>query len=115
MEDSKVAVIPKLILLLRSLIPAFTHTGCPDLPDVSRPTTGAGSQPPVRWRVCRPLERPGIPGIVPCFCSFEIRNDEVPHEDQDGDRLNEGADRDDQVERVPTTPGLVGVDPARHA
>src|SRR5262249_20762572 len=55
-----------------------------------------------RRRTRRPLERPGIPRIVPRFGSFEIRNDEVPHEDQDGDRLNECTDRDDQVQRVPT-------------
>src|SRR5215472_1035582 len=30
----------------------FTHTGCPDLPDVSGPTTDAGSRPPVRWQSC---------------------------------------------------------------
>src|SRR5213593_686348 len=69
-----------------------------------------------RWRgAYGPFESPCIPGIIPCRVSLPIRNDEVRYKHQNGDALNECADRDDQVHRVPTAARLVGVDAARHA
>src|SRR5262249_16639432 len=44
-----------------------------------------------------------------------IRNDEIRDENENGDCLNEGADRDDKVQHVPTAPRLVRVDATRHA
>ncbi len=40
---------------------------------------------------------------------------EVRHKQQNGDRLNERADADEQVQSIPTAARLVGVDSARHA
>src|SRR5262245_35018329 len=68
-----------------------------------------------RWRAYGPFESPCVPGIIPCKSSLPIRNDEVRYKHQDGDALNECADRDGQVQRVPTAARLVGVDPARHS
>src|SRR5215468_9659087 len=67
-----------------------------------------------RWGAYGPFESPCVPGIIPCNVSLPIRNKEVRYKHQDGDALNECADRDGQVQRVPTAARLVGVDPARH-
>src|SRR5262245_38887463 len=56
-----------------------------------------------RWRAYGPLESPCIPGVVPCKSPFPIRNNEVRHKHQYGDALNECADGDDQIQRIPTT------------
>src|SRR5215469_11984636 len=122
MEGSTAAVFQRLILLLRSLVlPSlvlavriFRMFHVPQRTPARNHRYG-GKVVRRRWGACRPLERPGIPRIVPCLGSFEIRDYKVPHEDQDGDCLNEGADRDDQVQRVPTPPWLVGINAARHA
>src|SRR5262250_1165297 len=55
-----------------------------------------------RWGAYGPFESPCVPGIIPCNVSLPIRNDEVRYKHQDGDALNECADRDGQVQRVPT-------------
>src|SRR5262245_2916857 len=48
-----------------------------------------------RWGAYGPFESPCVPGIIPCKSSLPIRNDEVRYKHQDGDALNECADRDD--------------------
>src|SRR5437867_12044837 len=62
-----------------------------------------------------PFESPCVPGIIPCKISLPKRNDEVRHKHHNGDALDKCADRDDEVQGVPTAAGLVGADAARHA
>src|SRR5215831_12355084 len=67
------------------------------------------------WRADGPFESPCVPGIIPCKSPLPIRNNEVRYKHQDGDALNQCADGDDQIQRVPTTARFVGVDAARHS
>src|SRR6266699_4917644 len=62
-----------------------------------------------------PFEIPCVPRIITGLRSFPIRNDKVGYKHQNGNALDKCADRDDQVHRVPTAAGLVGVDAAGHA
>src|SRR6266581_8049115 len=62
-----------------------------------------------------PFESPCVPGIIPRPLSLPIRNDEVRYKHQNGDALNECADRDDQVHRVPAASRLVGIDATWHS
>src|SRR6266850_3138541 len=69
-----------------------------------------------RWRrPGRPFERPCIPGVVARRFSFGQRPDNVPNEDQKRGRLKRHTHRADQVQRVPTSPGFVGVYAAWHS
>src|SRR5262245_13107723 len=68
-----------------------------------------------RWGACGPFESPCVPRIIPCKSSLPIRNDEIRYEHQNGNALNECADRDNQIQGVPTAARLVGIDAARHA
>src|SRR5580698_609983 len=63
----------------------------------------------------RPFERPCVPGIVTSSDSLEIRKDEVCHEHKNREGLDKRADRNDEVQSIPTPPWLIGVDPAGHA
>src|SRR6202030_4358515 len=65
-------------------------------------------------RTYRPLQSPGIPGIVSGFCSLEVRNDQVQDKHQGGDSLDERTDGHEKVQGVPAAPWLVGVDAPRH-
>src|SRR5215813_13253887 len=68
-----------------------------------------------RWGAYGPFESPCVPGIIPCNVSLPIRNDEVCDKHENGDALNECADRYDQVQRVPAAARLVRVYAARHS
>src|SRR5262249_12265635 len=52
-----------------------------------------------RWRAHGPLERPGVPRVVAGPRAFPVGDDQVRHEDQQADGLDECTDRNDQVER----------------
>src|SRR3984957_5950707 len=62
-----------------------------------------------------PFQCPCVPGIVTGSGSLEIGNDEVCNKHENRDCLNKRADRNDEVQGVPTAPGLVGVDSTGHA
>src|SRR5438132_2787316 len=62
-----------------------------------------------------PLERPRIPGIVPRARALEVGPDQVGNEHQRAEPLEHYADRHQEIPRVPTAPGLVGVYSPRHA
>ena len=68
-----------------------------------------------RWRGCGPLERPGIPGIIAGEFAFEHGVEEVANENENGHRLEEDANGDDEIPDVPASAGFVGVDAAGHA
>src|SRR5215831_331262 len=68
------------------------------------------------WRgAYGPFESPCVPGIIPCKSSLPKRNDKVRYKHENGDALNECADRYDQVQRVPPAARLVRIDAARHS
>src|SRR5215510_2863370 len=50
-----------------------------------------------RWGAYGPFESPSVPGIILCNVFLPIRNDEVCDKHENGDALNECADRYDQV------------------
>src|ERR1700691_84308 len=63
---------------------------------------------------CGPFESPGVPGIVAGDFATPVRNNEVVSKDQDGYSLDQPPDGDDQIEKVPSTTRLIGVDRSRH-
>src|SRR5258708_27675906 len=63
---------------------------------------------------CGPFESPGVPWIVAGDFSTPVRNDEVVSKDQDRYSLDQSSDRHNQIEKVPSTVRLVGVDRPRH-
>src|ERR1700733_5081629 len=67
-----------------------------------------------RWRRGSPFQCPGVPGIVACDFSLPIRDYEVVREDQDRYSLNQSPDRDNQIQEVPSTIRLIGVDRPGH-
>src|SRR4051812_37583408 len=67
-----------------------------------------------RRRGDRPFERPRVPRIVAGLRALSIGNQQVDNEYGDGDRLDDGPDRDDEVQGVPAASWLVGVDAPRH-
>src|ERR1700735_1728330 len=66
-------------------------------------------------RGSRPFQSPGIPWIVACDFATPVRNDEVICEDQNRYSLDQSSDRDDEIEEVPSTIRLIGVDGPRHS
>src|SRR6516165_3960570 len=67
-----------------------------------------------RRRSC-PLERPRIPGIVARQAALKVRPHEITDETQNSGGLEERPNGDNQVQTVPTSPRLVGVDSAWHS
>ena len=67
-----------------------------------------------RRRTYGPFKRPRVPRIIARPFPLEVRNNEICDENKHSDCLNESANTDDQVERVPPAAWLVGVDTARH-
>ena len=47
--------------------------------------------------------------MVPCLLPFEIRNDKVRDKHQGGHALNECADGNERVHRVPSASALIGL------
>src|SRR5579859_1393217 len=68
-----------------------------------------------RGRRSRPFQGPGVPGIVTGNFATPVRNDEVVCKDQNRDSLDQAADGDDEIEEVPSTIRLIGVDRSRHS
>src|ERR1700756_1787695 len=67
-----------------------------------------------RRRTDGPFQRPCIPRIIARLHSFEIRNDQVCYKYKDRNRLNKCTDRDQQIQGVPTTAGLIRIDSSWH-
>src|SRR5437763_2622114 len=67
-----------------------------------------------RRRARVPLERVGLPGVVPRPPPGPRRLDGVDHEDERRERHHEGPDRRDEIPRRPPAVVVVGPDPARH-
>src|ERR1051325_7571711 len=67
-----------------------------------------------RRRLGGPFERPRIPRIAARGVALEIRPDEVAEEYERAQPLEDHSDRHQEIPRVPSAPGLVGVDAARH-
>src|ERR1700733_15653562 len=59
-----------------------------------------------RRRRCGPFQCPCVPGIVTGSGALEIRNDEVRNEHENCECLDKRADRNYEVQSVPTTPRL---------
>src|SRR5262245_4022526 len=92
--------------IARSLLVAAVRVfGMLEIPQ--RPPEGAdrdgGEVVGRRRRAGGPLERPRVPRIVARLHPPPVRDQQVGHEDQNGDRLDERANRDEQVHRVPAT------------
>src|SRR5208337_4537687 len=68
-----------------------------------------------RRRTHRPFESPSVPGVIPCLRPLEIGESEVRNKYQYGDALNQCADGDQQVQRIPAAAGLEGINTSRHA
>src|ERR1700722_629927 len=66
------------------------------------------------WRRRCPLQCPGVPGIVASELSPPVGDDEVVCEDQDCYALNQSSYRDDQIKKVPSSIGLIGIDRSGH-
>ena len=54
-------------------------------------------------------------GSLPASCAIEHGVEEVANENENGHRLEEDANGDDEIPDVPASAGLVGVDAAGHA
>src|SRR6476620_8809250 len=67
-----------------------------------------------RRRSCRPFECPGVPWIASGAVTFEIRPEQVTHEDQNSGGLKDHTDRRKKIPDIPAPPGLVGIDSSRH-
>src|SRR5580698_795021 len=68
-----------------------------------------------RRRTDGPFQCPRVPRVVTGPGSPEIRNYEVRQKHKNCECLDKCTDRDDEVQSVPTTARLVGVDPTGHA
>src|SRR6266700_8413735 len=67
-----------------------------------------------RRRTCGPLERPGVPRIIPGRLSSQVRPNQIAGKDEDPGRLKDDADGYEQIPGVPTSAGLVRIDPPGH-
>src|SRR6516164_10007944 len=67
-----------------------------------------------RRRSC-PLERPRIPRVIARAAALKVRPHEITDETQYRGALEERPNGDNQVQTVPTSPRLVGVDSAWHS
>src|SRR5258708_16976943 len=63
---------------------------------------------------CGPFQGRRVPWIVACDFSTPVRNDEVVCEDQDRNSLDQPSDGHNQIEKVPSTVRLIGVDRPWH-
>src|SRR5579859_5149534 len=68
-----------------------------------------------RRRGSRPFQGPGVPWIVACDFAAPVRNDEVVCEDQNRYSLDQSSDRHNQIEEIPPSIRLIGVDRAGHS
>src|ERR1700720_3086653 len=68
-----------------------------------------------RWRRYRPLERPGVPWVAARSSSLEVRPQQIGDKNHDTQRLEEDANRHNEIPHIPATAGLIGVDSPRHA
>src|ERR1700722_4366964 len=99
-----------------SLIAAIRIFGMLQIPQGSAALDGRNGREVIRRGrgTDRPFQGPCVPWIIAGLFSLEIRNDEICNEHKNCDCLNERADRNDEIQSVPTAPRFVGVDPARH-
>src|SRR5215472_5709426 len=67
-----------------------------------------------RRRSC-PLERPRIPRVIARVAALKVRPHQIKDEAQYSGGLEERPNGDNQVQTVPTSPRLVGVDSAWHS
>ena len=68
-----------------------------------------------RRRGRRPFQRRRVPRVCAGALAMAKTAPDVDQEEQHAEREQEGAERDDEVERAPAKPVRVGVDAARHA
>src|ERR1700722_16702072 len=99
-----------------SLIAAIGIFGMLQVPQGTAALDCRNGRKVIGWgrRTGGPFQCPCVPWIIAGLRSFEIRNDQVCYKYKDCNRLNKCADCDEQIQGVPTTARLIGVDPARH-
>src|SRR5262249_58428675 len=68
-----------------------------------------------RWRTRGPLKRPSIPGVISRLLALARRPENVPCQTGNGGDLKYDSNGSDQIQYLPAAPGVVGVDPSRHA